>query len=391
MKVSSKPNRRHFELPPDLEGPLDGLFARGLKDGVFPGASLIVGRSGDLLLEKSWGRTHHEGGGPIGASTHFDLASLTKPLVTATLCLRAVGSGQLILDSSLSRLLPGPLLPISKADITLFHLLNHCSGLPPYKAFHRELILIPQSRRRETLLTWILQMPLDHRPGTHCAYSDLGFILIGLLMENVLEAPLDELMARLVLGPLQIEELLYRRLKISTDPTRCPQHQEPARGVAFAPTEDCPWRQRLLLGEVHDENAYCLNGVAGHAGLFGTARGIFQLLSHLLDVYRGVASDGLFDRETLQLFWKRAGLDPRGTWALGYDTPSPSGSSAGRHFLCASVGHLGFTGTSFWVDLEREIIVILLTNRVHPTRANDRIKSFRPLVHDLIMERLDAY
>jgi serine-type D-Ala-D-Ala carboxypeptidase len=371
-----------------LEKALDGMFAEAIKERVFPGASLLVGRRDHLLLERSWGRTHYEGGTAVDPHTRFDLASLTKPLITTTLVLRAVGNGHLQLKAPLSQFIPAALLPASKTEVTLFQLLNHCSGLPAYEAFFRDLILIPESQRHETLLTWILQTPLCSLPGKRCLYSDLGFILLGIVLEEVFGRPLDELATQSILAPLQITGLAFRRLRTGLVPSHAPFPEYPSGDETYAPTEDCPWRKRVLSGEVHDENGYCLNGVAGHAGLFGTTEAIFQLLSHLLDVYRGVVSDGLFERNDLRLFWKKPNMDPEGSWALGFDTPSSTGSSAGKHFSNRSVGHLGFTGTSFWIDLDRELIVILLTNRVHPTRANNRIKAFRPLVHDLVMEGL---
>ncbi len=372
-----------------MDGALDDLFAGAIQQGVFPGASLIVGSAGEPFLERSWGSTHYHGGRPVGPHTQYDLASLTKPLVTTTLCLLAVGNGIMQLESPLDRLMPRRIVPASKTTITLFHLLNHCSGLPSYYPFYRDLIAFPPSERRQTLLSWILSSPLANRPGRHCQYSDLGFQLLGIVLEDLFERPLDRLASHFLLDPLHIHGLSYRRLRTETSPTRQPRVEESVRKANFAPTEACPWRQRLLTGEVHDENAYCLDGVAGHAGLFGAPRAIFQLLSHLLDVYRGMECDAGLKQDLLRLFWEKPGLDPEGTWALGYDTPSETGSSAGKRFSRHSVGHLGFTGTSFWIDLEREIIMILLSNRVHPTRTNERIKAFRPLAHDLVLENLN--
>jgi CubicO group peptidase (beta-lactamase class C family) len=137
---------------------------------------------------------------------------------------------------------------------------------------------------------------------------------------------------------------------------------------------------------VHDENAYCLGGVAGHAGLFGTAHGVFDLLAFLWKVYRGGICDGFWRAEVVREFWTRQSAAPDATWMLGYDTPGLQNSSAGNYFSPRTPGHLGFTGTSFWFDLDREILVILLTNRVYPTRENERLKRFRPTIHNLVME-----
>ena len=166
----------------------------------------------------------------------------------------------------------------------------------------------------------------------------------------------------------------------------------------FAATQFCPWRKRLLSGEVDDENAWTLNGVAGHAGLFGTARGVFELLSFLWNIYEGNVwspptgrrSSARSSRDLVRLFWTRTEVaEGLSDWCLGYDTPSRKGySSAGRHFSRNTIGHLGFTGVSFWLDLEKRVLVILLTNRVHPTRQNDEIRQLRPVLHDIIMEAL---
>jgi CubicO group peptidase (beta-lactamase class C family) len=176
--------------------------------------------------------------------------------------------------------------------------------------------------------------------------------------------------------PLGLENLFFLPLKES----------EIRPGHACAATEDCPWRHKILEGEVHDDNAYVVGGVAGHAGLFGTARDIFGLLQHLLDTYTGKVASKVFQRETVQTFFECQ--QDQGRFALGFDTPTGLESSSGRYFSDHSVGHLGFTGTSFWMDLEEEVIVILLTNRVHPSRANEKIKDFRPMLHDTVMETL---
>jgi CubicO group peptidase (beta-lactamase class C family) len=152
----------------------------------------------------------------------------------------------------------------------------------------------------------------------------------------------------------------------------------------IAPTEHCPWRKRVLCGEVHDDNAYAMGGVAGHAGLFASATDVHALATRLRACHRG--EDDFVPPELMRLFWTRAGLVPGSTWALGWDTPSPGGSSAGSGFGPEAVGHLGFTGTSLWIDLARDLHVIFLTNRVHPHRENDRIREFRPRVHDAVME-----
>ncbi|MEN6484552.1 MAG: serine hydrolase domain-containing protein [Syntrophobacteraceae bacterium] len=364
---------------------LGPLFETALSVGTFSGASLLVASPERVLFEHCWGLTR-SGGVPVTADTRFDLASLTKPLATASLCMWAVSQGILKLDAPLSRFFPMAILPLEKQGITLRHLLNHCSGLPPYEPFYLRLLETPPARRSQVLLSRILETPLTAPPGKICQYSDLGFILLGMILETVLEAPLDRLAGRLLFDPLGIDDLHFLRLDVpSADPT-VPPGRASAGSFTFAATELCPWRNRLLDGEVHDENAYCLSGVAGHAGLFGTARGVFTLAAFLWKVYRCRLCGSPFSSRVVEIFWKKPGMVPGSTWALGFDTPNCRDSSSGVHFSSGSVGHLGFTGTSLWMDLERNVMIVLLTNRVHPTRSNEKLKAFRPRLHNLVME-----
>ena len=366
---------------------VDQLFARALTTRTFSGASLLVARPDLILFHKTWGHTLHRGVA-VDSRTVFDLASLTKPLVTAPLCMRAVAEGKFALDDPLLSFFPSGLMPTATKTITIRQLLNHSSGLPAYEPFYRELILLEAARRKETLLARILQSPLQSRPGTASCYSDLGFMLLAMVLEQVYDAPLDRLTTHFL--PQAFDGAPgFCRLNVPTDATICPERLTAVAGI-FAATENCPWRKRLLVGEVHDENAYCLGGVAGHAGLFGTAHGIFRLLAFLWKAYRGSPEHPPWTTEVVREFWTRSAAVADSSWMLGFDTPSARNSSAGRYFSALSTGHLGFTGTSFWFDLNREILIILLTNRVHPTRENERLKDFRPLVHDLVMETYHA-
>jgi CubicO group peptidase (beta-lactamase class C family) len=415
---------------------LDRLFVEALVERTFSGASLLVARPDLVLFHKTWGLTH-QGGCVVDEHTFFDLASLTKPLATAPLCMRAVGEGKIALDDTLLQFFPSDLLPADKRGISIRQLLSHSSGFPAYEPFYRKLIFIEPSRRQLSLLEEILHTPLVSDPGTASCYSDLGFMLLGMILEIVYGRPIDQLASQFLFQPLGLgfecpnialhaqegtptkaalntslthdrgpstssapcslpptpysllpdneAALGFCRSLAPTDPTILSERPTATERV-FAATEDCPWRKRLLAGEVHDENAYCLGGVAGHAGLFGTTHGVFELLAFLWKVYRGIVSDQSWTAEVVQEFWTRHSAVPETTWMLGYDSPSPDNSSAGNHFSPGSPGHLGFTGTSFWFDLVQEVLVILLTNRVYPTRENDRLKRFRPAVHNLVME-----
>jgi len=367
---------------------IEQLFEDGLREGIFSGASLLAAARGTILFERQWGHTR-SGGSPISTETRFDLASLTKILVTTPLAVCAASTGALRLDHTLDAFFAPDVLPADKRDISIRHLLNHCSGLPAYRPFYRDLISLPPPSRRPALLDAILRTPLAAPPGTVACYSDLGFLLLGIILEKLFDGRLDRVARKMVFDPFRIDSLHFRSMEVPTGPEIIPS-LSPAGGLSFAATEHCPWRKRLLVGEVHDENCYCLGGVAGHAGLFGTARGIFTLLSRFLDIAREGSGEPAWSSDILAEFWSRQGIVPDSTWALGFDTPSASNSSAGRFFSPRSVGHLGFSGTSAWMDLERSVIIILLTNRIYPTRCNEKLKAFRPSAHDLTMELLHA-
>jgi CubicO group peptidase (beta-lactamase class C family) len=366
---------------------LDSLFEEALKEGVFPGASLLVGSQGKVLYQGAWGLTRLDCGESVKPDTWFDLASCTKPLVTASLCIRAVCTGKVRLDDPLTRFFSNAILPVSKREITIRQLLSHSSGLPAYQTYYLDLIRIPPPRRISTLLTWILEAPLVDPPGRVCRYSDLGFILLGMILETAASMPLDEQATRFLFKPRGIEDLAFCRLDATFDPRIRPRMPS-IEGRRFAATEDCPWRGRVLEGEVHDENAYCLGGVSGQAGLFGAAEGVFRWLSFLWRIHEGLETAPPWSSSVVQEFWIKQEVGSECSWTLGFDTPSGPQSSAGAHFSPRTIGHLGFTGTSFWMDLERDVIVILLTNRVHPTRTNEKIKKFRPLLHNTVMESL---
>ncbi|MCE5333785.1 MAG: beta-lactamase family protein [Desulfobacteraceae bacterium] len=370
-------------LHPETIARLDQAFEQALSRGTFPGASLLVAQGGRRFA-RTYGHTEKTGP-PVTPSTRFDLASLTKPLVTTLLCLTAIARGLLGLDDTLTRFFPLELIPEDKRRITLRHLLSHSSGLPAHRPFYLELLKHPPDARRDTLLEMVLRTPAEAPPGTAAVYSDLGFMLIGAILERLFGARLDAVAQRVLFKPLGIGELHFCPIETGADPEIPPAVN---RNLTYAATQICPWRKRLLAGEVDDENCWSLGGVAPHAGLFGTSEGVFSLLSFLASVYRGSMRDPLWPRELVRTFWSRARMPVPSTWALGFDTPNLLYSSAGKYFSRNSVGHLGFTGTSFWLDLDREILVILLTNRIHPTRHNDGIKRFRPLLHNMIMEAL---
>ena len=386
---SKSPNPLLKGKPP---GTWDDAMLQAVSQGIFSGAALLVSVEGRIVFNGVYGSTRGQGGIPVDSETLFDLASLTKALATIPLVLYACENHRLDIDSPPAFFFPNLVIPAEKRSITLRHLLNHSSGLPPHEPFFLECIAFPQEERNAETLRRILQTPLLGPPGREARYSDLGFMLLGMVLEEFFGEPLDEIFQRAVASRLPRAPRFFRR-KTPSDP-RIPSTLSEGAGVEstafrFVATERCPWRGRLLEGETHDENGYCLGGVAGHAGLFGTAEDVFHLISPLWKLYRGIDSPAWFrSSELLHEFWKKDESVLHSTWALGFDTPTPGSSSSGNHFSPHSVGHLGFTGTSFWLDCERGILVVLLTNRVHPTRDDNRFKLFRPFIHNLVMESL---
>ncbi len=357
-----------------------------LREGVgrvYSGASFLVAQAGRVVWEASVGVTAYPGLGltprPVGPDTVFDLASLTKPLVTAAIAMVLSARGRIALDARLKDVLPAA-RHTDKEDLRIADLLAHRSGLPAWRPYGADLVRkhgedvagTPLARR--TILTSVLHEPLECPPGTKGIYSDLGYILLGHAWERVTRTRLDRLFASWVAGPLGLRRTFFL-------PNRGKRERAPPVAVEdIAATEHCPTRGRLLWGEVHDDNAYVLGGVAGHAGLFGTAREVFAILEAMTDP-RGRVFDSGVVREFLR-------VDPLTRRTLAFDTPSPEGSAAGTHHPEGLVGHLGFTGTSFWLLPEERTAVILLTNRVHPTRENDAIRAFRPTLHDAVWEAL---
>jgi len=354
------------------------LLRAAVSDGIFPGAVLLVSRAGHRLFFQAVGHAALlPAPRPMTAHTIFDLASLTKPLATALAVLILVSRGNLGLDAPLAELLAPRSIPRDKAAVTVRQLLSHSAGFPAWKPYYLELKKLPEADRKRRLHEFLLDEPLEYAPGERSLYSDLGFLVIQWLMEERTATDLHRFTREKLYGPLHCPTLSYRPLQQAAA-------QDPRD---FAATEQCPWRGRVLNGEVHDENAHVGGGVAGQAGLFGTATDVGRLLDAILRSRAGIGGGLPWATERLEEFLHRAYPEPGRTWALGFDTPAAVGSSAGCRFSAETVGHLGFTGTSFWLDLRRKLAVILLTNRVHPTRANEKIKAFRPVLHDAVMEK----
>lgn len=363
----------------DLKSKSYNLFYEAISQQVFPGAvmGVAVGKgAGRQRLLDGHGRTSYSLGKAVNSNTVYDLASLTKPLATTLSVLCLFQEGAITLGHRLVDIF-GPAVTADKADITIANLLGHSSGMTSHRPFFVELAKEKKNSRRERLFRMIMAEPLEYRAGERAVYSDLGFMLLGMVVEAVSGRELTTFFQKNVVGPLGLEREVFFQ------PPFCRARDR----ERYAVMEECPFRNTTVWGEVSDENAWALGGVAGHAGLFGTITGVLELCVHLLDQWQGREEHPSYRSTDLCRILQRQGI-PGSTWALGFDTPSPSGSSGGKYLSPASVGHLGFTGTSFWIDPSRDLVMVLLSNRVHPSRENDRIKQFRPRFHDLVIESL---
>lgn len=337
------------------------VLAAGLAARAFPAATIMVGRASGPLWTHACGRLTYDADAPAcTADTLFDLASLTKVIATTSFALHHVASGRLDLAAPVGVYLPK--WTDTPATVQVRHLLDHSSGFPAHGR------LWESTRGRGEYEAAIRAVVLDRAPGEASVYSDLGFILLGFILEHI-GGPLDEQM-RALAARLDLSELGYQP-PVDLNPR-------------IAPTEFDPWRNRLLIGEVHDENAAALDGVAGHAGLFGPVAAVGTFAATVLQSFR--AETAVATPPLMSLFASRTGV-PGSSRALGWDTMLPT-SSCGTRFSPRAIGHTGFTGTSLWIDPERDLYVALLSNRVHPTRANEALRALRPRVHDAVVEDL---
>jgi CubicO group peptidase (beta-lactamase class C family) len=364
--------------PGGLEA-VDEIVAAAVSDRAFPGGVLAVGRDGTLVHLAAFGHLSYDPAAAVVATdTLYDLASLTKVVVTTTLSMILLDEGKLDLDARVHDYFPAFSGP-AKERVTVRHLLTHSGGLQWWAPLYKEV------KGKKAYLERIVAMDLAYEPGAKTVYSDLGIILLGDILERVSGIAFEDLARKRVLQPLAMKDAQYR---------------PPAELLSrIAPTENDPWRGRVVRGEVHDENALALGGVAPHAGLFASASDLAHLAEMLLD---GGSFGGrrIVSRAAVELFTARAGV-PASSRALGWDTPTdesghrsstrgePGFSSAGSLLSARSFGHTGFTGTSMWMDPERGLYVILLTNRVNPTRENNAIGQVRAQVADAVVRALE--
>jgi len=348
--------------------------------------------AGRIVFLRAAGRRSVEEGdtSPMREDTIFDVASLTKPLATATAMMVGVRDRRIGLDDRVTRFFHNFGVH-GKTHVTFRHLLAHTSGLPGWRPYHRDIVKIEREGRINFTASrgakeWVYEAIQREKPeapaGARTLYSDLGFMLLGATIEHVSGLSLDRYCHEKIFKPLGLRSTSFVDLSVLRT-----RRLEPITEM-IAPTERCPWRHRVLCGEVHDDNAYAMGGVAGHAGLFSCARDIDRMATTLRESCLG--QNVFLPSSIVSEFWRRD--DPIGssTWALGWDTPSLKNSTAGTELSRNAVGHVGFTGTSLWIDLDRNLHVVVLSNRVHPSRDNEMIREFRPLIHDLCVRAATA-
>jgi len=355
-----------YERQDAVFAPAFELLRKAIADHAFPAASVAIAHHGNLVGLKAFGRLTYEPNSPEATTeTVFDLASVTKVVATTSMAMILYERGLLELDLPVVAVVAEFAGEDPRRDaVTLRMLLSHSSGLPAYEK------LFLRARTRDELLSAAFATPLTANPGARAEYSDIGFVILGVALERIAEESLDHFCQHEVFGPLAMTHTAFN---------------PPSAWRAFiAPTaDDQTFRQRIIQGEVQDENASAMGGVAGHAGVFATAEDIAIFAHAMLAGRRPILRP-----ETLALFTRRESSPPGTSRALGWDTPS-SPSQSGKYFSAGSFGHLGYTGTSLWIDPERQLSITLLTNRTWPDCSNQAIKQLRPKFHDAVIESLE--
>lgn len=350
----------------------DRVFAeafRVLREAVqhraFPSASTAVTCRGRIVALKAFGNfTFAQGSPEVTPTNIFDLASVSKVVATTSMAMLLYQRGLLDLDTPLSVIVPEFIADDPRRqEVTLRMLLAHSSGLPAYEK------LFLRCRNRDELLEAAFTTPLTEDPGTKAAYSDIGFIILGVALERIADESLDRFCQREVFGPLGMAHTAFNP-------------PEAWRSAIVPTADDKSFRHRMIQGEVQDENASVLGGVAGHAGVFSTVEDMAVFANALL------RAGPIFRAKTVELFTRRESSPANTSRALGWDTPSAP-SQSGRYLSSRAFGHLGYTGTSLWIDPERQISITLLTNRTWPDCANPAIKQVRPRFHDAVVEALE--
>jgi CubicO group peptidase (beta-lactamase class C family) len=359
------------------------MLDRAVREGVAPGAALLVGRIDDVVFEHYAGTLATDDPQCVTAHTVYDLSSLTKPLATVALLALLVARRALSLDARVVARVPAfESDDARRVGITIRDLVAHASGLPAHRRYferlaHEQRVRTATRDAKRRIEAFATEEPLERDPLAAAVYSDVNFIVLGRIVEEACGTPLDAAFENDVAARLGLRSVGFIDLE-------APRADLAARA---APCGVCPWRGFRVRGAVQDENAWAMGGVAGHAGLFGTARDVHRLAAEHVRAHRGEPS--LFAHDVVREIWKKDGRVPDSTWAAGWDTPSPVRSTAGHFVSNEAVGHLGFTGTSLWIDLRRGAHVVLLTNRLEYARDNAAIRALRPRLHDAVFQAFD--
>jgi len=342
-----------------------GILERAVAGRAFPACSIAVTFHGELVTHKALGRfTYDPASAEVTTASLFDVASLTKVVATTAMAMILYERGLLDLEAPVTAIVPEfAATDARRRDVTLRMLLAHSSGLPAYEK------LFLRASTREELLHLAFGTPLAAAPGARAKYSDIGFIILGVALERLADEALDLFCQREVFGPLGMTHTTFK-----------PAHD--LKDSVLPTADDRSFRHRIIQGEVQDENASILGGVAGHAGLFSTAEDLAIFAHAMLN-----GGHPILRPETVELFSRREPLPEGTSRALGWDTPSAP-SQSGKYFSVSSFGHLGYTGTSLWIDSARRLSVTLLTNRTWPDCTNQEIKQVRPALHDAVAEAL---
>ncbi|MBX7144396.1 MAG: beta-lactamase family protein [Oligoflexia bacterium] len=383
------PGKSLRQINPEIFGEVSTYLRQGAEDGVFPGAVLLVGRAGQVLHRESVGVRSLEGEQAQNL-THpdlvYDVAGLTQIMVTASLMMKLVEAEQVRLEDRVSRYIQS-FGVLGKSPITVAQVLSHRSGLPSWMPFYEDLLrenagarmgILTSKGAREFIYNQINRAELDFEPGSKQIYSDVGFILLGHLVEILTGTSFERAAQRLVFQPLGLKSTSFIDLSLVK-----------RRGIApvatmIAPTEQCSWRKRMLCGEVHDDNAWAMGGISGHSGLFSNAADIHRFATEMLDAARGQST--FVPKNVVRLFWAPTVEGQATGWRFGWDSPSDENEMVDVGFGKYAVGMNGLTGCSLWIDPEMGLDIVFLCNRVHPTSNNKKIRGFRPGLHSAILK-----
>lgn len=370
------------------------LLEKGVKEGVFPGCSLLVGIHGDALYCESLGSSGSVLAGedapnfPMSENTVFDIANLTQIVMTTTTIMELVDEGRIDLNHRVSRYIPGFNI-LGKSPITIGHLLSHTSGLPQTVPYYEELAkeqagarlgIMTSKGARDYIITQIVRSSLKFDPATKQQYSELGFILLGSIIELLTGLPLEKAAFKYVFQPFGLKSTSYVDISMIR-----------RRGIhpvtdLIAPTEECSWRKKVMWGEVLEENAWAMGGIAGHAGVFSSATDMHRFATLLLRSYQGKGK--YLSPNVIKQFIHGGTFQFPTSYRFGWDSPSKDNALDDVGFSEQAVGMNGFTGCSLWIDPVKDLSIVLMTNRVHPTRTNRKLHTFRTELFKLILGSL---